>query len=93
MPEMASEIADALHRVAESFETFAGIVAYIAAAEHSGTAGEQRQLAAVMTHTARQKFGGVKFDGQQIDQATINELDDMWCRFFKVDRKKLRGGR
>ena len=89
VPEIASEIAGALDRVSDSFLTFAGIAAYIAAAEHTETAGEQRQLAAVMFHTARQKFGGVKYDGQHIDQATIEELDAMWCRFFKIDPKKL----
>lgn len=91
--EIASEIGDRLQAVSESFLTCAGIFAYIAAAEHSSTAGEQRQLAAVMFHTARQRFGGVKFDGARIDQQTIDELDEMWCKFFKVDRKKLRGGR
>jgi hypothetical protein len=91
--ETASQIADALHAVSESFLTCAGIFAYVAAAEHSGTAGEQRQLAAVMFHTAKLKFGGVKYDGQRIDEATISELDDMWCRFFRIDPKKLKGGR
>jgi hypothetical protein len=91
--EIASEIGDKLQAVSESFLTLAGIAAYIAASEHTATAGEQRQLAAVMFHTARQRFGGVKYDGALIDQSTINELDEMWCQFFKIDRKKLRGGR
>jgi hypothetical protein len=89
VPEIASEIGDALRAVSDSFLTFAGIAAYIAASEHSETAGEQRQLAAVMFHTAAKRFGGVKYDGQHIDQATIEELDAMWCQFFKIDPKKL----
>lgn len=93
VPEIASEIADALNRTAEAFETFAGIAAYIAAAEHTETAGEQRQLAAVMYQTAVLKFGGVKYDGKVIDEATIAELDEMWCKFFKIDPRKLKGGR
>lgn len=91
--EIASEIAGGLSQAGESFLTLAGIMAYIAAAEHSETAGEQRQLAAVMFHTAKLKFGGVKYDGQRIDQATIEDLDAMWMKFFRIDPKKLKGGR
>jgi hypothetical protein len=89
VPEIASEIAEALHRVADTFETFGCIMAYCAAADMAETAGEQRQLAAVMFATAKQRFGGVKYDGQPITEANIDELDAMWCRFFKVDPKKL----
>ena len=92
MPEV-SEIAAAFRYAGDNFATLAGIMAYVAAAEHTETAGEQRQLAAVMFHTAAKQFGGVKYDGQQIDQATIDELDEMWAKFFRIDPKKLKGGR
>jgi hypothetical protein len=85
----ASEIAEALHRVADTFETLGCIMAYCAAADMVETAGEQRQLAAVMHQTARLRFGGVKYDGQVINDQNIDELDAMWCKFFKVDPKKL----
>jgi hypothetical protein len=55
VPEIASEIADALHRVADAFETLACIGAYCAAADLAETLGEQRQLAAVMHQTATPK--------------------------------------
>jgi single-stranded DNA-specific DHH superfamily exonuclease len=89
VPEIASEIAEALHRVADSFETLACVFAYGAAADMVETAGEQRQLAGVMFATARKRFGGVKYDGQKITEANIEELDAMWCKFFKIDPKKL----
>jgi hypothetical protein len=61
--EIASEIGDKLQAVSESFLTLAGIAAYIAA-PNTRTAGGNEQLAAVMFHTARQRFGGVKYDGR-----------------------------
>jgi hypothetical protein len=42
-----------------------------------------------MHQTARLRFGGVKYDGLAISDSNIEELDAMWCRFFKVDPKKL----
>ena len=89
VPEIASEIAEGLHRVADSFETLAGVFAYIAAADLAETAGEQRQLAAVMVSTAKQRFGGVKYDGLRITDQNIEMLDTMWARFFNIDPKKM----
>lgn len=89
VPEIASEIAEALHRVADSFETLACIAAYQAAADLAETAGEQRQLAGVMYATAKQRFGGVKYEGLRITEQNLEELDAMWCRFFKIDPKRL----
>ena len=89
----ASVIGDGLQAVATAFDRLTGVMAYLAALEHSETAGEQRQLAAVIYQTAAKRFGGVKYDGQPIDQATIDQLDAMWAKFFNVDIKKLRGRR
>lgn len=91
--ESAEEIADGLRSVAAAFDRLAGVCAYIAAAEHSDTPGRQREMAGVIYHTAAQRFGGVKYDGAKIDEATIIELDAMWCALFRIDPKKLRGGR
>jgi hypothetical protein len=90
VPEVASEIAEALNAVADSFLTLAGIGAYIAASnDEELTQGEIRQTAAVMFHTARQKFGGVKYDGRKIEEADLAELDAMWCKLMNIDPKKL----
>lgn len=81
--EMASEIADALRALTDEVAAVGGALAYLAASKHSGTAGEQRQLGAVIYHTSIKRFGGVKYDGEQIDQMTIDSLD-------KTFRKLLR---
>lgn len=86
MPEVASEIADALNRNADELAAIAGSLAYIGAANHAKTAGEQRQLAAVIYCTAKQRFGGVKYDGLPIDRATIEELDAMWLKMLGKPR-------
>lgn len=81
---VASEIADAIHRLADAChgikDELAGIggaLSYQAAAKHSGTAGEQRILGGAIYHTSIQRFGGVKYDGEPIDQKTIDELAKM----------------
>jgi hypothetical protein len=89
MRGIASELADSLNAAADGFLTLAGVIAYGAASEHSETAGEQRQLAAVIFHTASKRFGGVKYDGQRIEDADIGELDAMWCKLMKIDPKDL----
>ena len=93
MSEIASEIAASIDRAADAFASLAGVIAYLAAMDHSETAGEQRQLAAVIFHTAAQRFGGVKYDGRVIDAATVEDMDEMWMRVFKMDPGKLKGGR
>jgi hypothetical protein len=74
VPEIASELAEALRRCADELAGIGGSLAYLAAAKHSGTAGEQRQLAAVIYHTSIQRFGGVKYDGEPIAQKDLDEL-------------------
>jgi hypothetical protein len=78
VPEIASEIADALTDVAAA-------LCFDAATKYIGTAGEQRQIAATMFHTCQKRFGGVKYDGQKIEDMDIRELDALW--------QKLIGGR
>lgn len=82
--DVASEIADALNHVADELAGIAGALSYLAASKHSETAGEQRILAGVVYHTAVQRFGGLKYDGDPIDQMTI---DDLAKTFRKLLRK------
>jgi hypothetical protein len=42
-----------------------------------------------MVATAKQKFGGVKYDGLKITEQDLEMLDAMWCKFFKIDPKRL----
>ena len=87
---VASEIADAIHRLADACygikDELAGVggaLSYMAAADPKRTAGEQRQLGAVIYHTGRKRFGGLKYDGEVIDQATIENLDKMFRKLLR----------
>jgi hypothetical protein len=82
--EIASELVAALNRCADELAGIGGALAYIGAQKHSGTAGEQRLLGGVIYHTSVQRFGGVKYDGDPIDQMTI---DDLARTFRKLMRK------
>ena len=73
----ASEIADAIHRLADECAGIAGALSYLAASKHSTTAGDQRLLGGAIYHTSVQRFGGVKYDGEPIDQKTIDDLAKM----------------
>jgi hypothetical protein len=73
--EIASEIAEAINRLADECAGIAGALSYLAAGEHSDTAGRQRELGAVIYRTAILRFGGVKYDGEPIDRMTIESCD------------------
>lgn len=79
--EIASEIASALEDVAAA-------LCFDAATKYIGTAGEQRQIAGVMFHTCQKRFGGVKYDGQPINKATIDQLDAMWDKLISGRAKR-----
>jgi hypothetical protein len=86
--ETASEIAEGLHAVSEAMTDVAGVLAYHAATQYNGTAGEQRQIAAVMFHTACKRFGGVKYDGRKIEDFDLAELDALWIKMTGGKRLK-----
>jgi hypothetical protein len=79
--ETASVIADALSDVAAA-------LCFDAATKYEGTAGEQRQIAGVMFHIAQKRFGGIKYDGQAIDQASIEQLDKMWKSLIEGRKRR-----
>ena len=87
MTEVASEIADAIHQLADEIAGVGGALAYLAAAQHSKNSGEQRMLAAVIHEVSKNRFGGVKYDGLPIDRATVEELDRMWVKLFPKAKK------
>ena len=87
MSDVPTIVSDAIEAHTNEVAALSGAVAYLAAMEHAGTAGEQRQLAACIYHTSKMRFGGVKYDGQLIENMTIEELDRMW---LKMTGKRLR---
>lgn len=80
---VASEIADAIHHLADECAGIAGALAYLAASKHSDSAGRQRELGAVIYHTSVQRFGGVRYDGEPICQMTIDELTTLMRKLLR----------
>lgn len=83
--EYESGVKEAIDNVAHALVDVAGALCYEAATRYVGTASEQRDIAAVMFHTAQKRFGGQKYDGEPIGEMGMRELDALWT--------KLTGGR
>jgi hypothetical protein len=88
--EMASEIGDGLHAVADAFERLAGVFAWLAAAENSDTHGRQKEMAAVIFKFAEEGFFSTKIDGVRVSDADADTLERMFMAMFpNVDPKKI----
>ena len=82
MSEVASEIGDGLHAVADAFDKLAGVMAWVAASEHSDTHGRQKEMAAVILQFAKHGFYSTKVDGKKVCQADEEMLDRMLLAVF-----------
>ena len=67
MPDYASEVAGAIHRLADVGELIAGGLFAIAAGQHTKHQGDQRDMAAVFWTDAASRYGDVwkKLDERQ----------------------------
>jgi hypothetical protein len=86
--DYVSEVAQAIERLADAGDSIAAALCYEAATRYIGTAGEQRQIAATMFHTAKRKFGGVKYDGERIEAMDVRTLDALWQKLISGRMKR-----
>ena len=90
VPEIASEIGDALHHVAEAIEQMSGVFAWVAAADNSATHGRQRDMAAVILRFSQEGFFSTRIDGEKVSEASQEMLDKMFSALFpNLDFKKM----
>jgi hypothetical protein len=89
MPEV-TEIADALHAVADALNTFAGVAAWGAAAEHSDTHGRQSEIAAVILRFAKEGYLHTRINGENVSQADADMARAMFDRVFGPPKKQGR---
>jgi hypothetical protein len=75
---VATELREGMENVADALRTLAGAVCTVAAKEHSGTKGEQREFAAVLYSHCESRFGDVlrKLEPRQVEAMT-NFIDEM----------------
>jgi hypothetical protein len=78
----AKPVSETASLIAEALTDVAAALCFDAATKYQGTAGEQRQIAAVMFHTCQKRFGGVKYDGKKLEQMDVPELDALWQRLI-----------
>jgi hypothetical protein len=70
--EYVSETREGMDNIADAIRTLAGVVASVAAAAHTDTLGNQRNMAGVIFADAQQRFGDVL---GKLDDKTRKELE------------------
>ena len=84
MSETASLVADGLHDVADALRTVAGVLAWGAVQENSGTHGRQKEMAAVILRFAMEGFFSTKVDGTKVSQADSDQAQEMFYKLFPL---------
>ena len=85
--ETASRIADGLHDVADSMRMIAGVLAWAAVQENSGSHGRQKEMAAVILRFASEGYFSTKVDGEKISAADQEKAEAMFHKLFPLAKK------
>ena len=86
VPETASRIAEGLHDVAEALRTMAGVMAWGAVEQNSGSHGRQKEMAAVLLRFAMEGYFSTKVDGVKVSQADQEQALAMFQKFFPLTK-------
>ena len=84
VPEYASEVAEAMHRLADVGELLAGGLFAIAAAAHTDTLGNQRNMAAVFHSDALSRYGDI---WKKLDEKQRQDLEKFISSVCKGSRR------
>ena len=82
VPDVASEIADAIHGLTDAFRQLSGVMAWGVAESHSDTHGRQAEMAAVILRFALEGYFHTKVDGRKVCDADADEARAMLDRLF-----------
>jgi hypothetical protein len=80
VPEIASEVREGLENLADAVRTLAGVMASCAAAAHTDTLGNQRNMAGVIYADAQERFGDVMKKLDEKTQADLHKWLDGLCK-------------
>lgn len=83
MPEYVSETREGMDNIADAIRTLAGVMASIAAAAHTNTLGNQRNMAGVIFADATERFGDVL---KKLDPKNRAELESYIAGLCKAKR-------
>lgn len=78
----ANPVSETASVIADAISDLAAAICFDAATKYQGTAGEQRQIAATMFHVCQKRFGGLKYDGQKIEDMDMRALDALWQKLI-----------
>ena len=84
VPEYASEVAEAMHRLADVGELLAGGLFAIAAGCHTDTLGNQRNMAAVFHSDALNRYGDI---WKKLDEKQRQDLEKFISSVCKGSRR------
>lgn len=82
MPEVASEIGDGLHAIADALNTLAGAIAWMAVERNSPSHGRQCEMAAVVMRFAKEGYWRAKVDGERVSEADSEQARVMLEKLF-----------
>ena len=80
---ITSELREGLDNIADSIRTLAGVMASCAAAAHTKTVGDQRNMAMVIFEDARERFGDVHKKLDPKAQEQLKSFLDGLCKAKK----------
>lgn len=83
VPEYASEVAEAMNRLADVGELIAGGLFAIAAGCHTDTLGNQRNMAAVFSSDAASRYGDI---WKKLDERQRQDLERFIANICKAKR-------
>jgi hypothetical protein len=83
VPEIASEVREGLENLGDAVRTLAGVMASVAAAAHTDTLGNQRNMAGVIFADASERFGDVL---KKLDAKSQAELEKWLAGLCKSKR-------
>jgi hypothetical protein len=86
VPETASVIAEGLHDVADALRVIAGVLAWGAVEQNSGSHGRQKEMAAVLLRFALEGYFSTKVDGVKVSQADQEQALAMFNKFFPLTK-------
>lgn len=80
MTDYEGSVADAITNLADAARTLAAALCSIGAGHHTGTPGEQRDMAAVFFDDAQSRFGDVLRRMDKAQRAKLNAFIDGLCK-------------
>lgn len=82
VPEVASEIAEAIRGFTDAVRQLSGVMAWGVAESHSDTHGRQAEMAAVILRFAHEGYFHTKVDGRKVCDADADEARAMLDKLF-----------